>query len=258
MTRFRPCIDLHEGQVKQIVGGTLEGQDGVKENFVSDRGAAYFAERYAADQLEGGHVIMLGPGNEAAAREALTAYPGGLQIGGGITAQNAATWLEAGASQVVVTSYLFDESGRLHTGRLAKLVSEVGAERLVLDLSCRALPGGGWAVAMNRWKTLTNLEVTAATLDALASSCSEFLVHAADVEGMCGGIDAELVVMLGGWGKIPITYAGGARSLDDLAEVGRLSAGRVDLTIGSALDIFGGTLVKYSDCVAFNQRRSEL
>jgi phosphoribosylformimino-5-aminoimidazole carboxamide ribotide isomerase len=253
MTKFRPCIDLHEGKVKQIVGGTLEGEGGVLENFVSDRSAAYFADRYREDELEGGHVIMLGAGNEGAAREALAAYPGGLQIGGGITAENAATWLDAGASHVVVTSFLFDAQGALQTQRLERLVAAVGSERLVLDLSCRAQPAGGWVVAMNRWKTRTDLEVTAATLDSLAGSCAEFLVHAADVEGKCGGIDSQLVAMLGAWSGIPITYAGGARALADLEEVDHLSRGSVDLTIGSALDIFGGSGVEYSDCVAFNR-----
>jgi len=256
MTKFRPCIDLHDGKVKQIVGGSLEGGGAVRENFVSDRPAGYFAQRYREDGLEGGHVIMLGPGNESAAREALAAYPGGLQIGGGITADNAQAWLEAGASHVIVTSYLFDRAGRLQRELLERLVGALGKERLVLDLSCRALPGGGWSVAMDRWKTLTELEVTPATLDALAGSCAEFLVHAADVEGKCGGIDADLVATLGGWSGIPITYAGGARSIEDLEAVERLSGGSVDLTIGSALDLFGGTLVEYEACVAFNLRGS--
>ena len=254
MTKFRPCIDLHEGKVKQIVGGTLEDADGVSENFVSEHGAGYFARRYRDDGLEGGHVIMLGPGNEAAARESLAAYPGGLQIGGGITAENASAWLGAGASHVIVTSYLFGRDGRLEQERLQRLLGEVGRDRLVLDLSCRALPKGGWAVAMDRWKTLTELEVTEATLDSLAGSCAEFLVHAADVEGRCGGIDADLVSMLGNWSGIPITYAGGARSLADLETVDQLSGGSVDLTIGSALDLFGGSLVEYAACVAFNSR----
>ena len=108
MTKFRPCIDLHEGKVKQIVGSTLS-DDGARENFISDKPASWFAGLYRRDSLAGGHVIMLGKGNEPAAREALAAYPGGLQIGGGITADNASSWLEAGASHVIVTSRLFDE-----------------------------------------------------------------------------------------------------------------------------------------------------
>lgn len=251
--QFRPCIDLHEGRVKQIVGGTLDSAtEELKTNFVSDRPAAWFAARYAADGLRGGHVIQLGPGNEAAAREALAAYPGGLQIGGGITTENATAWLEAGASHVIATSFLFDREGRFQPDRLESLVAETGRERLVIDLSCRRR-GDAWVVAMNRWQTLTDLAVDAATLDALASSCDEFLIHAADVEGQCRGIDGELVALLGAWGERPLTYAGGASTLADLELVDRLGQGRVDLTIGSALDLFGGTGVRYEDCVAWNR-----
>ncbi len=251
--QFRPCIDLHEGRVKQIVGGTLDSAtEELKTNFVSDRPATWFAARYAADGLRGGHVIQLGPGNETAAREALAAYPGGLQIGGGITTENAAAWLEAGASHVIATSFLFDREGRFQPDRLERLAAETGRERLVIDLSCRRR-GDAWVVAMNRWQTLTDLAVDAATLDALASSCDEFLIHAADVEGQCRGIDGELVTLLGAWGERPLTYAGGASTLTDLELVDRLGQGRVDLTIGSALDLFGGTGVRYEDCVAWNR-----
>ncbi len=262
MTRFRPCIDLHDGKVKQIVGGTLkDGDDAsakgeLRTNFISDRPPAHFADLYRQDHLTGGHVIMLGPGNEAAAREALAAYPGGFHIGGGIRAENAAAWLGAGASHVIVTSWLFDKEGHFQEDRLQALAGAVGADRLVLDLSCRREPGSAtWVVAMNRWQTPTDLRVTPETLDALASSCAEFLVHAADVEGKCEGIDEALVRLLGDWGKKPITYAGGAYALEDLERVHALSQGRVDLTIGSALDIFGGRLVKYADCVEFNRRQ---
>lgn len=251
---FRPCIDLHEGRVKQIVGGTLESAEtGLRTNFVSDRGAAWFAELYASDGLTGGHVIKLGPGNDEAAREALAAYPGGLQVGGGIRPENAAEWLEAGASHVIATSCLFDEAGRFLPGQLDALVSAAGADRLVIDLSCRRR-GDRWIVAMNRWQTPTELEVNHETLDRLADSCAEFLVHAADVEGKCEGIDGDLVRLLGDWGKRPVTYAGGASSLADLERVSEWSGGTVDLTIGSALDIFGGSGVSYRDCVAFNRR----
>jgi phosphoribosylformimino-5-aminoimidazole carboxamide ribotide isomerase len=255
MTKFRPCIDLHAGQVKQVVGGSFgEGDDGAPvENFVSERPAEHFAGLYREDGLEGGHVIMLGPGNDDAARAALAAYPGGLQIGGGITPGNAAAWLDAGASHVVVTSYCF-EGGQFSEQRLAELVAAVGAERLVLDLSCRASAGGGWRVAKDRWRTVTDLEVTAEALDRLSGSCAEFLVHAADVEGQCGGVDGALVRMLGEWAGAPVTYAGGARSVEDLAEVESLSGGTVDLTIGSALDLFGGDGARYADCVAWNRR----
>jgi phosphoribosylformimino-5-aminoimidazole carboxamide ribotide isomerase len=248
---FRPCIDLHEGKVKQIVGGSLT-DTGVTTNFVSDRSAAWFAELYRKDNLSGGHVIMLGPGNEMAAREALRAFPGGMHIGGGINADNAVRWLDAGASHVIVTSWFFRE-GRLDRARLDELVSRVSAARLVLDLSCRKR-GDDYVVMMDRWQTYTDLIVNAETLQALSKSCAEFLVHAVDVEGLCRGIDGALIEKLAQWSPIPVTYAGGANSLADLEETTRLGQGKVDLTIGSALDIFGGSGVKYDDVVAFNQR----
>jgi phosphoribosylformimino-5-aminoimidazole carboxamide ribotide isomerase len=251
--RFRPCLDLHEGQVKQIVGGTLSNDGtGLRTNFVSDQQPASFVERYRSDALKGGHVIMLGPGNESAAREALAAWPGGLQIGGGITELNAPSWLEAGASHVIVTSRIFSPEGKFLASRLATLVNAVGAERLVIDLSCRR-KDTGWIVAMNRWQTLTNLPVTPAVLDDLAPFCAEFLIHAADVEGRMAGMDEGLIQLLGNWGRLPITYAGGASTLDDLRRCDTLGRGQVDLTIGSALDMFGGTGVRYTDCVAWNR-----
>lgn len=254
MTRFRPCIDLHQGSVKQIVGATLrDGGAGPVVNFESDHPAAYYADLYRKDALSGGHVIKLGPGNDAAAREALSAYPGGLQIGGGIDSENAAGWLSAGASHVVVTSWLFDADARFSEERLREMVSAVGGERLVIDLSCRR-KGDAWVVAMDRWQRETDVWITSETLEHLASHCSEFLVHAADVEGKCEGIDAELVRFLGQYSPRPVTYAGGAGSLQDLQDVQELSGGRVDLTIGSALDIFGGSAVAYRDCVAWNHR----
>ena len=254
MTQFRPCIDLHEGRVKQIVGGTLDSESsGLKTNFVSDKSSAWFAELYAKNQLEGGHVIKLGPGNDEAAASALASYPGGLQIGGGITATNAVEWLGKGASHVIATSTLFSADGRFLESALAELVAETGKDRLVIDLSCRRSETG-WTVAMNRWQTLTDLEVTHEALDELCAHCDEVLIHAADVEGKCEGIDAELVAYLGEWGKCPITYAGGAASLADLEQVATLSHNSVDLTIGSALDIFGGTGATFEDCVAFNRR----
>jgi phosphoribosylformimino-5-aminoimidazole carboxamide ribotide isomerase len=258
MTKFRPCIDLHNGCVKQIVGGSLsEDGRGLQTNFESDRPAGYYANIYRTDELRGGHVIKLGAGNDLAARQALAAYPGGLQIGGGIEQTNALEWLQAGASHVIVTSWLFSSKGQFLPGRLDQLVAEVGRERLVVDLSCRAAADGeGWVVAMNRWQTPTDLQVDAATIDELAANCDEFLVHAADVEGKCGGIDRALVEFLGAHAPIPVTYAGGANALEDLATVDRLSGGRVDLTIGSALDLFGGTQVRYADCVAWNKSSS--
>jgi phosphoribosylformimino-5-aminoimidazole carboxamide ribotide isomerase len=254
MTKFRPCIDLHNGRVKQIVGGSLsKNGQGLKTNFETDQPASYYAEIYQKDNLQGGHVIKLGAGNDAAACQALAAYPGGLQVGGGINPENAAEWLSAGASHVIVTSCLFDSDGAFLPEQLDQLASEVGKERLVIDLSCRE-KADGWVVAMNRWQDSTDLSVDASTLTQLANYCSEFLVHAADVEGKCEGVDKRLVEFLGVHCPIPVTYAGGARSFDDLATVDRLSGGKVDLTIGSALDLFGGMQIQYSDCVTWNQR----
>jgi len=249
---FRPCIDLHEGKVKQIVGGTL-GDSGLRTNFVSEKSARWFAELYKRDGLTGGHVIMLGPGNEAEARSALAAFPGGLHVGGGINAENARGWLDSGASHVIVTSWVFRE-GRVDWTRLDELVKIVGKDRLVLDLSCRQREGN-YFVVTDRWQKFTELAVNAENLRKLAGSCAEFLVHAVDVEGLCRGIDRELVAKLGQWTPIPATYAGGANSLADLEDVTKLGYGKVDLTIGSALDIFGGSDVKYADCVKFNCRQ---
>jgi phosphoribosylformimino-5-aminoimidazole carboxamide ribotide isomerase len=250
---FRPCIDLHEGKVKQIVGGTLRDDGaGLRTHFVSDRPAAWYAELYQRDGLKGGHVIMLGPGNETAAREALAAFPGGFHVGGGITMDNARGWLEAGASHVIVTSWIFRE-GRVDWDRLAALTRAIGRDQLVLDLSCRRR-GDAWWVVTDRWQTFTEERIGPDLLGRLAGRCAEFLIHAADVEGLCRGIDLELVKGLADWTPLPTTYAGGARSLADLEEVTRLGRGRIDLTIGSALDIFGGTGVAYADVVAFNAR----
>jgi len=254
MTRFRPCIDLHDGKVKQIVGGTLRDTgSGPTENFVSERPPSWYAERYRDDGLTGGHVIQLGSGNSDAARDALRAWPGGLQLGGGINIRNAVEWLEAGASQVIVTSWLFDNDGTFREDRLRELANEVGRERIVVDLSCRR-KDSGWTVAMNRWQTLTNIDVTHATLETLAEWCSEYLVHAADVEGLCNGIDAELVDLLEGCADIPITYAGGVASMDDLQLISDRSGGKVDVTVGSALDLFGGNGVKYDDLLTWNTK----
>ncbi len=256
MTKFRPCIDLHHGKVKQIVGGTLRDQGaGPRENFVSEHDAAWYAHQYRQDQLLGGHVICLGSGNETAARNALAAWPGGLQIGGGITADNAEAWLEAGASHVIVTSTLFDPQGHFLPHRLDALVRAVGRDRLVIDLSCRRTESG-WTVAMNRWQTLTDLAVSTSTLDQLAGQCAEFLIHAADVEGLCAGIDHDLVQLLGAWGRIPLTYAGGVAGMADLIAIEQLSNGRMDVTVGSALDLFGGGGVAYADLIAWNQREN--
>eukprot|EP01135_Chromosphaera_perkinsii_P007203 Nk52_evm11s745 gene=Nk52_evmTU11s745 len=259
MTMFRACIDLHEGCVKQIVGGTLsdstDGVDGahLKTNFVSTKRSSFYASLYKENALKGGHVIMLGAGNRDAAIEALQAYPKGLQIGGGINNSNAKEWLNLGASKVIVTSWIFPE-GVFSMDRLKELTGVVGKENLVLDLSCRSGGNGKWFVAINKWQTVTSFEVNRENLEVLSGYCSEFLVHAADVEGLCKGIDAGLVRCLGEWCTIPCTYAGGGRSLADLSTVQELSNGKVDLTFGSALDIFGGTLVSFEECVSWNKR----
>ncbi len=254
MTLFRPCIDLHEGVVKQIVGGTLAEDAAPKTNFVAEHPPEHFVAMYRRDGLTGGHIIKLGKGNDDAARAALAAWPDGLHVGGGIDVSNAKAWIEAGAEKVIITSWLFPEAA-FAPERLAALVAAIGAPRLVIDLSCRR-KACGWKVAMDRWQRVTGFAVDEGNLARLASSCSEFLIHAADVEGLCNGIDEELVDRLGRWSPIPVTYAGGARSLTDLDLVERESAGRVDLTIGSALDIFGGTGVAYADCVAWNRTRT--
>ena len=198
---FRPCIDLHEGKVKQIVGGSLsENPATLKTNFVSERPSRWFAELYRRDGLRGGHVILLGAGNDAAAREALAAFPGGLHLGGGVNLENATAWLDAGASHVIVTSWVF-RGGIIDFDRLRALVSRIGRERLVLDLSCRRRDGRYWVVT-DRWQKFTTLSLNAASLDELAGYCDEFLIHAADVEGLCAGVDLELVELLAGAAQI--------------------------------------------------------
>lgn len=251
MTQFRPCIDLHQGKVKQIVGGSLNDQ-GAKENFISDYDAAYYANIYKEQALLGGHVIALGKGNEGEAKLALKAYPNGLQFGGGITDRNAAEYLEAGASHLIVTSFLF-ENDEFSWDRLDRIKRETGTDRLVLDLSCRRTESG-WNIATNRWQTVTSTQVNKENLQELADHCDEFLIHAADVEGLQSGIDEDLVILLGEHCPIPVTYAGGARSIDDLHKVHQLSQGKVDLTIGSALDIFGGKGITLEECIAWNQQ----
>jgi phosphoribosylformimino-5-aminoimidazole carboxamide ribotide isomerase len=250
---FRPCIDLHEGKVKQIVGGSLTGRPAdLRTHFVSAQPSRWFAELYRRDGLRGGHVIMLGPGNETAAREALAAFPGGLQVGGGVNLENAAGWLEAGASHVIVTSWIFRD-GQLDWARLKALAAAIGQSRLVLDLSCRK-KGADYFVVTNRWQQFTGLQIGPDILGRLGEWCDEFLVHAADVEGLCRGLDLELVGQLGCWSPRTATYAGGAKALRDLEDVARVGGGRINLTIGSALDIFGGSLVRYDAVVALNRK----
>ncbi|GAA5969796.1 hypothetical protein JCM21900_003211 [Sporobolomyces salmonicolor] len=248
---FRPCIDLHHGQVKQIVGGTLD-TSALKTNFVSANPSDFYAELYRKHDLRGGHVIKLGPGNDEAAKAALQAWPDRLHVGGGITEDNAQQWIDAGAEKVIVTSYLFPQA-KFDLARLQRLAEKVGKERLVVDVSCRRR-NDRWVVAMNRWQDLTDMEVNEDSLSLLSEYCSEFLIHAADVEGLCQGIDEQLVAKLGQWVKIPTTYAGGAKSVTDLALVDKLSNGKVDLTYGSALDIFGGSQVAFDELVVYNKR----
>lgn len=245
---FRPCIDIHNGQVKQIVGGSLKDRnDEAKENFVAKKGADYYAELYAAHHIKGGHIILLNPASseyyEATRKQALRAleaYPQGLQIGGGIHAENATEYLDAGASHVIVTSYVFKD-GRINMDNLEKIYREVGKEHLVLDLSCRKRDDKYYIVT-DRWQKYTDEVVDEKILNLLMSYCDEFLIHAVDVEGKAQGIETQLVSQLGEWGQMPITYAGGVHSYEDIDLLKKLGKGRIHVTIGSALDIFGGSL----------------
>lgn len=253
--RFRPCIDLHEGRVKQIVGSSLsaEGCDGPVTNFETGQSPGMYAAMYREDCLPGGHVIMLGPGNEDAAQEALAAFPGGFQVGGGIVPKNAVRFLDMGASHVIVTSYVFAQ-GDVHWDNLKVLCEIVGRDRLVVDLSCRKRDGL-YFVATERWRNMTDVSLDERNMTKLSEYCCEFLVHAVEVEGKRGGIDEDLVRLLAGGSPVPVTYAGGIRSLDDLDLVDRYGQARVDATVGSALDIFGGDL-PYRDVVAWHCRHN--
>ena len=248
--KIRPCIDLHGGMVKQIVGSTLkdDAPDEVRTNFIAKKSAAWFAELYRSDNLTGGHIIMLGPGNDQAAGQALAAWPGGMQIGGGINADNAGVWLERGASHIIVTSYVFKD-GQIDRSRLEKLANAVGRRRLVLDLSCRK-KNEDYFIVTDRWQKYTEVVISEAVLADLSRFCDEFLIHAADVEGKCAGIETDLVRKLAEWTPIPTTYAGGVKDLKDLELVQKTGKDRLDVTIGSALDIFGGNL-PYEKAVEF-------
>lgn len=246
--RFRPCIDIHNGAVKQIVGGSLKDEnDQAVENFKAGQGADYFAHLYRRDGLKGGHIILLNPPSSEyyektreQAMKALAAYPGGLQIGGGITDENAEAYLEAGASHVIVTSYVFRD-GEIRWENMDKLCRAVGREHVVIDLSCRR-KDGGYYIVTNRWQTFTHVRLTREVLEEIAGYCDEFLVHGVDVEGKASGIEEELVKLLGSHAEIPTTYAGGIGSLDDLEYFRKISGGKLDYTIGSALDLFGGNI----------------
>lgn len=252
--RFRPCIDLHDGKVKQIIGSTLgEEPSSLRTNFSSLHPPSFYAEMYRRDNLRGGHVIMLGTGNEATALDALSAWPGGLQLGGGITAANARDWLERGASHVIVTSWIFHD-GQVDFDRLKELALLIGKDRLVLDLSCR-WRDTGYYVVTDRWQRFTSLRLNAESLDKLGTYCDEFLVHAVDVEGTCTGLDERLLRLLAEHTPLPTTYAGGIASMADMELVDKVGAGRIDATVGSALDIFGGTGLSYRELVdAYGQQ----
>ncbi|KAF3625683.1 hypothetical protein FXO38_29663 [Capsicum annuum] len=258
---FRPCIDIHKGKVKQIVGSTLqdskEADASLVTNFESDKSAAEYAKLYRDDGLVGGHVIMLGadPLSIAAATEALHAYPGGLQVGGGIKTENALSYIEEGASHVIVTSYVFN-NGQMDLERLKALSSLVGRKRLVLDLSCRKKEGE-YVIVTDRWQKFSDVHLNEKVLNFLAEYADEFLVHGVDVEGKKLGIDEELVALLGKYSPIPVTYAGGVTVMADLEKIKVAGMGRVDVTVGSALDIFGGDLA-YKDVVAWHALQNSL
>ena len=253
---FRPCIDIHNGKVKQIVGGSLKDAGNVaQENFVSEQDAPFYANMYKEAGIRGGHIILLNAkdseyykATKEQALAALAAYSGGLQVGGGITSANAKEFLEAGASHVIVTSYVFCE-GRIDYERLEELVAAVGKEHLVLDLSCRK-KDGVYYIVTDRWQKFTEEKVTLSLLNRLMEYCDEFLIHAVDVEGKANGIEKELVELLGSWGEIPVTYAGGVGSFADLEQLKKLGQNRVNVTIGSALDIFGGNM-KYEEVLEY-------
>lgn len=246
--QFRPCIDIHNGKVKQIVGGSLKDEGNkAKENFVSEFDASYFANLYKKENLKGAHVIMLNALNseyyeatKAQAMLAVRTYPGALQVGGGITAENAKEYIENGADKVIVTSYVFKD-GEVHYENLKKLVAAVGKEHILVDLSCRKKEDKYYIVT-DRWQKFTNVEVTYEVLGKLSAFCSEFLIHAVDVEGKQQGIDTKLIAYLGVWDGIPITYAGGIHTYEDIETIGKLGNGRIHVTVGSALDLFGGNL----------------
>ena len=249
---FRPCIDIHNGQVKQIVGGSLvDKDDHAEENFVAERDAGYYARLYRDNGIRGGHIILLNPvsspyyeATKAQALKALGAYPGGLHVGGGVNDSNALEYLDAGASHVIVTSYVFQD-GHVNMAHLKKISRMVGKDHLVLDLSCR-MRDGDYYIVTDRWQKFTDEKVNDVTLDLFMEYCDEFRIHAVDVEGKNHGIEEGLVRRLGAWcsgtDKIAVTYAGGVHSYEDIELLGALGSGKINVTIGSALDIFGGTL----------------
>lgn len=245
---FRPCIDIHNGKVKQIVGSSLRDEgDSASENFVSKSDASWYASLYKDKGLSRGHVILLNhkdseyyESTKAQAISAIKGYPMGLQVGGGITPDSACEFLEAGASHVIVTSYVFSD-GRINMDNLERMVRAVGKEKLVLDLSCKKTDRG-YVVVTDRWQRLTDQVLDERLLMGLSDYCDEFLIHAVDVEGKANGIETELVSMISGFDKRSVTYAGGIGSYECLYELKNAGNGRINATIGSALDIFGGNL----------------
>ena len=246
--KFRPCIDIHNGKVKQIVGGSLKDEgDQAEENFVSGQDAAWYANRYKKDGILGGHIILLNPESSeyyeadvSQALGALSIYPGGLQIGGGIHLENAQKFLDAGASHVIVTSFVFKD-GQIYWERLKELSKRIGKEHLVLDVSCRK-KDDDYYIVTDRWQKFTSVKMNLETLHMLAPYCDEFLIHAVDVEGKASGIEKPLAELLGSFDECQVTYAGGVGSFDDLRDLKRLGKDKVHVTIGSALDLFGGSI----------------
>lgn len=261
--KFRPCIDIHNGKVKQIVGGSLLDQgDQAEENFVSQQDAAFYANLYKEKGIHGGHIILLNPKSSEYYEEtkrqamlALKAYPGGLQVGGGIRDDNAIEYLEAGASHVIVTSFVF-QNGEIHYENLHKIVNAVGKEHLVLDLSCRK-KDGQYYIVTDRWQKFTNVPITLDLLKEMTGYCDEFLIHAVDVEGKASGIEGELVEILAQLEDFPVTYAGGVGSFENLRELKEKGKDKIDVTIGSALDLFGGNM-KFEEVLKFLERKYKL
>ncbi|QEN04666.1 phosphoribosylformimino-5-aminoimidazole carboxamide ribotide isomerase [Thiospirochaeta perfilievii] len=246
---FRPCIDIHEGKVKQIVGSTLSDfSSDLSVNFESKQTSDFYSKLYKKDNLKGGHIIKLGSNNDKAALDALKAWPGGLQVGGGINSDNAKKYLEAGASHVIVTSFVFKD-GVINFENLNKLVNIVGKEHLVLDLSCKEI-NGEYFIVTDRWQNITDVKIDKESLKLLGGYCDELLIHAASVEGKMMGPDLNLVKILGDFSPVKVTYAGGISNLGDLKNIKELGQNRVNVTVGSALDIFGGKL-PYKDVVDF-------
>jgi phosphoribosylformimino-5-aminoimidazole carboxamide ribotide isomerase len=246
--KFRPCIDIHKGKVKQIVGSTLNDKGkNITENFVSQHSPGYYAKLFKSDDLTGGHIIMLGPGNKKPAIEALHAWPGGMQIGGGITPDNAPEFLSSGASHVIVTSYVF-KNGIINFENLKELMHITGKTNLTLDLSC-SKKDGEYFIFTDKWQKNTGIKFNSEILEQLSEYCDEFLVHAIDSEGKKSGIEPGLVQILSG-SPIPATYAGGIHSLEDIKLIEKIGKTRVDFTVGSALDLFGGIL-RYDNLLKF-------